>query len=65
MTLKVHSLYHRRLFVWKGREMKLFKMGKKCKDKGFNLGYGRGKWLKNGVGQGFIFQAIISLHYTF
>ena len=45
--------------------MKLFKLGKKCQDKDFNLAYGEVKWLKHGVGQGFIFNAIIPAHYIF
>ena len=41
----------------------------KCKDKDLNVAVGKGlcyvKWLKNEIGQGFIFHAIISAHYTF
>ena len=43
--------------------MKLFKVGKKCKDKDFNLVCGG--WNVYKIGQGFIFHVIISAHYTF
>ena len=43
--------------------MKLFKVGKKCKDKDFNIGYGR--WIGLKIGQGFIVHVIIPGHYTF
>ena len=43
--------------------------GNCCKDKYFNLAIGKGlcyiKWLKNGVGQSFIFHAVIPAHYSF
>ena len=42
--------------------MELFKIGKKCKDKGF--GTWQVKWLQNKVGQGFIFHVIIPANYT-
>ena len=43
--------------------MKLFKVGKECKDKDFNMAYGR--WNGWKIGQDFIFHVIIPAHYTF
>ena len=48
--------------------MKLSKIGR-YEDKDFHLAIGRGlgwvKWLKNGVGQGFVFRKIILAQYPF
>ena len=48
--------------------MKLSKIGR-YEDKDFHLAIGRGlgwvKWLKNGVGQGFVFRTIILAQYPF
>ena len=48
--------------------MKLLKIGR-YEDKDFHLAIGRGlgwvKWLKNAVGQGFVFRIIIFAQYPF
>ena len=44
--------------------MKIYKLGKSVNIK-ILIWYMVGKWLQNGVGQGFIFHAIIPAHNTF